>query len=794
MKFSENWLRERVPALPETQRLMQSLTMGGVEVAGAAPAAPEFKGVVAAQLLEAVSPVRQGGEHFLWKVQAGAGPPLTAACRIPGLQPGMLAACALPGAVLPGGRRPGPAETGDGRAQALLCSGQDLGFEGAGEDILTLPEDSAPGTNLRLLLDLDDTVVELDLTPNRGDCLSMRGLAREIAAVESILAQEPEIVPAAVSCEAQLGVRLRAGAACPLYCGRVIEDIVPGMMAPAAVRERLRRAGIRSISAAVDIANYVMLELGQPLHAFDLDTLTGAIEVRLGRCGESLELIDGSTVELSQEDLIIADRRGPVALAGVMGGAASAVGSATRRLFLESAWFSPGAVGGRARKHRLSSEAARRFERGTDPQLPPVALERASALLLECMGGKAGPVTRIELRRHLPRSPVLRLRRKRIERVLGIHLPDDAVEGMLRRLGMELEGIRYGWRVRPPGSRSDICIEADLLEEIARLHGYDQLPVSRPCAPCVFSAPSAKRAGASALRRCLAARGYQEAISYSFVEPKLQALLDPERVPVPIENPISAEMSVLRTSLWPGLVQAMLHNQRRQAEQVRLFEIGGCFLPADVHRPPSEETMLAVLASGPRLPAGWSHGGEMIDFFDLRGDLDAILALSEAGDWVVEAASHPALHPGQSARLCRAGQLAGYLGMIHPALAMQLETGPETVLLEVRMEALCGGRVPHYQKLAHQPVLKRDLAVVVKEEVPAAALMAVIRAAAGEHLESLVLFDLYRGDAVAAGHKNLAFHLLFRHSERAFSEAEANAILVAVTACLAERCGAYLRT
>ncbi len=792
MKFSENWLRERVPELPGTPRLTERLTLGGIEVAGTAPAAPAFAGIVAAEVVEALSPAPKDGPA-LWRVQAGAGQPLVAAGRVPGLQPGAFAACALPGALLPDGRRVTPDETGSEQAVALLCSGQELGLEEE-DGLLHLPENCAPGDDLRTLLDLDDTVVELDLTPNRGDCLSMRGLAREIAALEGLSVREPEIAPVPPRCEEMLPVRLQASAACPLYAGRAIVDICPGVSAPAHIRERLRRAGIRSISAPVDIGNYVMLELGQPVHIFDLDTLNGGIRVRLGRAGETLALIDGSTAELSQEDLVIADRRGAIALAGIMGGAASAVTSATRRLFLESAWFSPMAVGGRARKHRLSSEAARRFERGVDPELPDLAMERMTELLLSCVGGQAGPITRAEVRRRLPKTPVIRLRRRRIEEVLGMPVADDAVEEMLRRLGMGLESTRYGWRVRPPGSRSDLCIEEDLLEELARLYGYDQLPVSRPSALCTFSFRSAKRAAPAEFRRCLAARGYREAISYSLADPKLQALLDPVHEPVPLENPISAEMSVLRTSLWPGLVQAMLHNQRHQEERVRLFEIGCCFLSGGEGGAPREESMLAVLASGPRLPRNWNNNKKNIDFFDLHGDIQAILELSGGGDWVVEAASHPALHPGQSARLCREDQLAGYLGMVHPALAAKLEMTQPTGLLEVQMESLSSLGTPQHREIVRQPALKRDLAVVVREDLPGAALMAEIRQAAGDCLESLLLFDIYRGEGVPAEHKSLAFHMLFRHPERAFGEAEASAILVGITSRLAECCGAHVRT
>ena len=785
-----NWLREWVPELPDTAHLASRLTMGGIEVAGTAPAAPAFKGIVAAKIIE---PLPSQGGPPLWRVQVSEGEPLVAAGQVYGLQAGSWAACALPGAVLPGEGHLFEDGTGSKQAGALLCSAQDLGLAEGEEDALPLPQGCMPGADIRTLLDLDDTVVELDLTPNRGDCLGMRGLAREVAALENLAFREPEIVPVPAQCEEIFPVRLQAPGACPLYLGRVISDIRPGAATPAYIRERLRRAGIRSISAAVDIGNYVMLELGQPVHIFDLDTLSKGIRVRFGHPGETLALLDGSTAKLSAEDLVIADRRDPVALAGVMGGAASAVSPATCRLFLEVAWFNPIAIGGRARQHRLSSEAARRYERGVDLGLADLAVERLTTLLLSCMGGQAGPIVRAEARRRLPKNPVLRLRRRRIEEVLGMCLADDAVENMLQRLGMAVEKVRYGWRVSPPGSRSDLCIEEDLLEELARLHGYDRLPISRPSAPCVFRAKG--RAVASQLRRCLVARGYREAVSYSLAEPKLQSLMDlGQAPPVHLENPISAEMSVLRTSLLPGLVQALQRNRRYQQERVRLFEIGTCFLSGEEGSPPVEKSMLAMLASGLRLPLSWNNKEENIDFFDLRGDLEVILDVSGSGDWLLEPASHPALHPGQGARLCQAGRILGYLGMIHPALAARLEIPLMTGLLEVEMSALVSPQTSQYQRLVRQPALKRDLAVVVQQDQAVDSLMAEIRSAAGSCLESLVLFDLYRGEGVPAGHKSLAFRMLFRHPERAFGEEEASAILEAITSGLAEHCGAQLRT
>ncbi len=809
MKFSELWLREWVELPLDGEALCAQLSMGGLEVERREAALAPLSGVTVARV-EELRPHPDAQRLQLCRIAAGGRESGEVVCGAPDVQAGVLYPFAELGAQLPGGvirKRKIRGQVSHG----MLCSAADLGLEEKSAGLLALPPDLEPGTPLAPLLGADDHCISLDLTPNRGDCLSLRGIAREVAALNGLsFTDRVPLQEHPCATERSLPVRVEAGHECPRYLGRVISGLGGGQT-PLWLSERLRRAGLRSLSPIVDIGNYVMLELGQPLHAFDLAALQGGIVVRRARADETLALLDGSEIRCAQEELLITDQRGPVALAGVMGGRDSGVREPTRDIFLEAAFFTPAAVLNCARRHRLHSEAARRFERGVDPELPRLALERATTLLIECLGGEAGPVTVAETEAELPKPPEILLRRERIRSLLGVPIPDPEVERSLGLLGVLLQPDEQGWRAVPPSHRSDLQLEVDLLEELIRLYGYEKLPESRPVRSSTFPVLPRQTLPADALRRHLAALGYRESISYSLVDEQLALRIEPRHPPVLLENPIAENMGALRTSLWPGLLQVMRHNRRRQYQGMRLFEIGVCFVEKNgvLH----EEKRLGMLIYGLRHEENWLYGEEKTDFYDLSGALQSLLA-SGGRQWRLEAggeAAHPALHPGQNAALFYADEPhpIGVLGMIHPALAAELEVEAELGLLEVRLAPLCRLPAREFRAPVRQPALRRDLAMVVDEALPAARLLEALRESAlqalaeacsseriksSEVLESIRLFDVYHGAGVPRGRKSLAFRIGFRHPQRSFSEAEVGAILEKVVEDLGRRFSAELRT
>jgi phenylalanyl-tRNA synthetase beta chain len=588
-------------------------------------------------------------------------------------------------------------------------------------------------------------------------------------------------------------VEVEAPADCPRYAGRVIRDVNAAAPTPMWLQERLRRSGLRSISALVDITNYVMLELGQPMHAFDLERLSARIVVRRAGAGEQLELLDGTTATLDADTLVIADDEGPVALAGVMGGTATAVQDGTRHVFLESAFFAPAVVAGRARRYGKHTDSSHRFERGVDPDLQRRALERATALVLAVVGGEPGPVIEAAAPEHLPRRPPIHLRAARIQRVLGLEVPGDEVEDILRRLGMEVLAEPGGWRVKPPGFRFDVAIEEDLIEELARIAGYDRIPTTLPAGALAPAAAPEGSLGLDAVRGLLVARGYQEAITYSFVDPRLQERVEPGRTAIALENPLSSELSVMRTSLWPGLLAALQHNRNRQQARVRLFEAGLRFSRAE-DGGMAQEPMLAGLVAGTRMPEQWGAPAAPVDFFDLKGDLEALLRLLGLHDAArFEPARHPALHPGQCAELRWAGEGWGLLGALHPALAGALDLDGPVLLFELRQALLARARVPAFAPLSRYPAIRRDVAVVLDESVTAQTVSDVIGQAASDVLKDLQLFDVYRGERVDSGKKSLAVALYLQAASRTLTDSEVDAVVGDVVAALESRLGARLR-
>lgn len=791
MKFSEQWLRSWANPAADRDALVAKLSMVGLEVDSVTPVAGAFHGVVVGEILSAeqhpdadklrVCQVSNGSETF------------QVVCGAPNARPGIKVPFAMIGAELGDDFKIKKAKLRGVESFGMLCSASELKISDDHSGLMELAADAPVGTDIREYLGLDDVVIEIGLTPNRGDCLSLAGLAREVGAVYGCEVQPVTIQPVAPAHDETRPVELLAPQACPRYLGRVIRNVDLSRPTPLWMVERLRRSDIRSIDPAVDVTNYVMLELGQPMHAFDLNEIRGGIRVRMAEQGEKLVLLDGQEVTLSADTLVIADHERPLAIAGVMGGEHSGVSAQTRDLFLESAYFDPIALAGKARNYGLHTDASHRFERGVDFELARQAMERATALLLEIVGGEAGPIVEAVSQADLPTREAVTLRSERITQMLGLELEADLVERLLGALGLGVTARGEGvWEVTVPSHRFDISLEVDLIEELGRLYGYDRLPVRYPQARLAPQARAEARAELPALRRLLVARGYQEAITYSFIDPKLFAQFNPDATPLLLANPISADMAAMRASLWPGLVKAVLHNLNRQQTRVRLFESGLRF----VGQLPElkQEAMLAGVITGNRLPESWSHGRESVDFYDLKGDVEALLgAAGNAGAFCFVPAEHPALHPGQCARIEREGRTVGYLGAIHPQLAGELGIEQPLFLFELLLAELDEGRLPSFRELSRFPEVRRDLALVVDRDTPAEDILGCIREKAGDYLTDLKLFDVYQGKGIDPARKSLAVGLTWQHPSRTLNDDEVSAAIQTILTSLGDRFNATLR-
>lgn len=790
MKFSEQWLREWVDPDVSTGTLAEQLTMAGLEVDAVEPAAPPFDGVVVGEVL-AVEAHPDADKLRVCRVGVDRDEPLEIVCGAPNVHQGMRAPTAVVGANLPGGLRIKKSKLRGVASFGMLCSAKELGLGEGTEGLMALPADAPVGTPLRDYLGLDDQSIELGLTPNRGDCLSILGIAREVGVLNRLAVAAPGGAAVPAASDDTFPVTLDSPADCPRYVGRVVRGIDNRAATPMWMQERLRRCGLRSLGPVVDVTNYVLLELGQPMHAFDLARLDSGITVRRARAGEALTLLDGQELELDPEALVIADGTGAQALAGVMGGAATAVEAGTRDIFFESAFFDPGAIAGRARRYGLHTDSSHRFERGVSPELQREAVERATALLIGIAGGEAGPVTEVCEAAHLPRREAIALRSARVGRVLGKAIPDAEVAEVLERLGMAVEADGEGWRVTPPAFRFDLTIEEDLLEEVGRIHGYQNLPSTLPEVRLDGVAVPEEEVGLARLRQPLLERGYHEAITYTFVDPALQARLDPEATVLELANPIASDMSAMRTTLWPGLVQALRHNLNRQQERVRLFETGLVF-SGEAGLP--QEGALGGAVCGDLLPEQWSGTARPVDFYDVKGDVEAVIAATgDPAAFAFTAASHPVLHPGQGARIERDGRPVGWLGKVHPGLAGELDIPEATYLFQLALDALRKGCTPRFAELSRFPAIRRDLAVVVDSDLPAARVVATARAAAPETLRDLELFDVYQGKGVEAGRKSVAMRLTLQEKSRTLTDDEVDAAVAAVVAALGEQLGAELR-
>ncbi|WP_067982141.1 phenylalanine--tRNA ligase subunit beta [Neptuniibacter pectenicola] len=797
MKFSEKWLRELVNPAIDTQGLVDQVTMAGLEVDEVDAAAKEFSGVVVGEILTAeqhpnadklqVCTVSSGSEEF------------QVVCGAPNARAGLKTAFATVGAVLP---------TPDGKtfkikkaklrqveSFGMLCAEDELGISDGHDGIMELPADAPVGTCIREYLNLDDAIIDVDLTPNRGDCLSITGLAREVGVLNKAPVTFIDAPDVAATIDDQFTVELKDSADCPRYVGRVIRNINPQAETPLWMKQKLERSGVRSIDPVVDVTNFILLELGQPMHAFDLDKLKGGIVVRRAEQGEKLVLLDGQEVELNADTLTISDAQGPVAMAGIMGGEPTSVSTDTQNIFLESAFFNPISIAGRARSYGLHTDSSHRFERGVDWQLQTKAINRATALLLEIVGGEAGPVVETVDQDALPSERHVVLRQSKVNSMLAFAMPPAEIEEILTRLGLGVEktSTEGEWNVSVPSYRFDIAIEVDLIEELARVYGYNNLPVRTPMASMPIKPQDETLVTLHNVRRALTALGYQEAITYSFIEAGLQKKFDDRYDAIALANPISAEMAVMRTSIWPGLVKAVQHNQNRQQSRVRMFESGQRFLPTDGDEI-IQENVVAGVITGPRDPEGWNAGKDAVDFFDIKGDLESLLSLGGAADeFSFVADRHVALHPGQTARIERNGEAVGFVGALHPNLIKDLGLNSTVYLFEINQAALCQGKLPRYEEISKFPESRRDLALIVDESVAFESIRQITEKQAGEFIKEVTLFDVYQGQGIETGRKSLAVGLTWQHPSRTLNDEEINSAIDAVVSALASKLSATLR-
>ncbi|MGP0173297.1 phenylalanine--tRNA ligase subunit beta [Pseudomonas sp. NCHU5208] len=791
MKFSEQWLRGWVNPDVSREDLVARLSMVGLEVDAVQPVAGAFSGVVVGEIVSAeqhpdadklrVCQVSNGAETF------------QVVCGAPNARAGIKIPFAMIGAELPGDFKIKKAKLRGVESQGMLCSASELQISEDNSGLMELAADASVGQDIRAYLNLDDVSIEIGLTPNRGDCLSLAGLAREVGAMYGA-AVSPVVIDAVAPAHDEVrSVEVLAPKACPRYLGRVVRNVDLSRPTPLWMVERLRRSDIRSIDAAVDITNYVMLELGQPMHAFDLAEINGGIRVRMAEEGEKLVLLDGQEVSLRADTLVIADHGRALAIAGVMGGEHSGVSDKTRDLFLESAFFDTIAVAGKARSYGLHTDSSHRFERGVDSQLARQAMERATALLLEIAGGEAGPIIEAISEADLPKVAPITLRAERISQMLGMDMDGAEVERLLTSLGLGVSAQAAGqWLVSVPSHRFDISLEVDLIEELGRLYGYNRLPVRYPQARLAPQARAEARAELPALRRLLVARGYQEAITYSFIDPKLFELFAPGVEPLQLANPISADMAAMRSSLWSGLVKALQHNLNRQQSRVRLFESGLRFVGQLGEL--KQEAMLAGVITGSRLPEGWANSREGVDFYDLKADVEALLGYAGAADaFSFVPGEHAVLHPGQTARIEREGHLVGFMGALHPELAKTLGLDQPVFLFELLLAEVATGRLPAFRELSRFPEVRRDLALLVDREQPAEAVLAAIREAAGEWLTDLKLFDVYQGKGIDPLRKSLAVGLTWQHPSRTLNDDEVSATTQDILTSLEQRFNATLR-
>jgi phenylalanyl-tRNA synthetase beta chain len=791
MKFSENWLRELVEIAVGRDELAHRLTMAGLEVEDVEVLGAALDGVCVGEIVTAEKHP-DADKLRVCQVNIGQAEMLQIVCGAPNARVGLKAPLATIGTRV-GSITIKAAKLRGVESQGMLCSGRELGFDSDADGLFELPADAPVGAALATYLGLPDASIEIGLTPNRSDCLGVHGIAREVAAELAVNARIPAIPAQSASIDETVEVQLAAPGDCPRYCGRLIRGLDARASSPPWLKERLRRSGIRPISAVVDVTAYVMIETGQPMHAFDAATLQAPVVVRRAGKGEKLKLLDERTVELDETFLVIGDAGKAVALAGIMGGHETRVTDATTDVFLEAAHFAPSCISGRARRLGMHTDASHRFERGVDPNLPRQAIERATALLLEIAGGSAGPLTEAVLPDHLPVRAAVNLRRSRLQRILGVEVADAAVIRILESLGMQVVSNGEGWTAVPPSARFDIAIEEDLIEEVARIHGYDNIPVQAPRGEISPAPVPEDRIAMRSLREQLAARGYFEAITYAFVAADLLKTWALDDAAIELANPLSAELAVMRTSLLPGLIAALNGNRKRQQSRVRLFESGRSYHQGE--NAPIEIERLSGVAIGDAFTEQWGESSRLIDFFDIKGDVESLIRLAGVGvaEFRFEAGGPDWLHPGRAATILRGEERVGYVGALNPRLQKALDLDADAYVFELDVTVLTRRNVPLAGKLSRFPSVRRDIAIVLADEVPYAEVESTVRLAVGERLVDLVLFDRYTGPHLGNGVKSLAMGLILQDRSRTLTDQDADQCVDLAVSALATGYNAKLR-
>ena len=802
MKFSESWLREWVNPAISSDELAHQITMAGLEVDAVDPVAGEFTGVLIGEVVEC-GPHPDADKLQVTKINLGPdfndGELVDIVCGAKNCRLGLKVAVATVGAVLPGNFKIKKAKLRGVPSHGMLCSESEIGLAESADGIMELAQDAPLGTCVREYLDLDDVTIDVDLTANRGDCLGLKGLAREVGVLNSLSVTEPVITPVTPTIDDTRDITISAGQACPRYLGRVIKNINVNAQTPLWMVEKLRRCGTRSIDPVVDVTNYVLLEQGHPMHAFDLAKLDAGINVRYANEGEKLVLLDENEVTLTPETLVIASDNAEtgqaLAMAGIFGGLHSGVQADTKDIFLESAFFAPLAILGKARKYGLHTDSSHRYERGIDPQLQRDAMERATQLLLEIVGGEAGPVVEAVHQEHLPQAKTVTLRREKLDGRIGHHINDDNVNEILTRLGFEVSFIENTWTVTVPAYRFDISIEVDLIEEVARIFGYNNIPNVSPKATLAMREQKEAILPLTQMRQTLVNRGFQEAITYSFVDPKIQRLIHPEQAVMTLPHPISSEMSEMRVSLWTGLLQSVVYNQNRQQTRVRLFETGLRFIPDEsAENGVRQEALLSGVISGARQDEHWSMEKAAADFYDIKADVEALLSLTaNAASFEFSSAEISALHPGQTAAIHNNGRLVGYLGSLHPELERKLGLNGRTLIFELLLSEISTRKLPEASDISRFPSNRRDIAVVVEEQVDAKKVLQLIEKVGGNFLIDLNLFDVYQGNGIEPGFKSLAIAMTLQDQEKTLEEKDITDVVNRVVDTLKDELNASLR-
>ncbi|MGL1956740.1 MAG: phenylalanine--tRNA ligase subunit beta [Colwellia sp.] len=811
MKFSESWLREWVNPTLSSDELAHQITMAGLEVDGVDPVAGEFTGVIIGEVVECgphpdadklqVTKISLG-DYFSDKVEQGE--LVDIVCGAKNCRKGLKVAVATVGALLPGNFKIKKAKLRGVPSFGMLCSESEIGLSDSSDGIMELASDAPVGTCLREYLDLNDVTIDVDLTANRGDCLGLKGLAREVGVLNSLAVTEPKIQAVTPTIDDVRSISLSAAQACPRYLGRVIKGIDLNAQTPLWMIEKLRRCGTRAIDPVVDVTNYVLLELGHPMHAFDLAKIDGGIDVRFAQKGEKLVLLDENEVTLSEETLVIADAPSHgnskvLAMAGIFGGLHSGVTSASKDIFLESAFFAPLAILGKARQYGLHTDASHRYERGIDPMLQREAMERATELLLLIVGGQAGPIVEAKSEADIPQTKSVTLRREKLDGRIGHFINDDTVTEILTRLEFNVsssgEGADKIWQVIVPAYRFDIKIEVDLIEEVARIFGYNNIPNIAPKAILKMREQKEAKLSVNKLKQVLVNRDYQEAITYSFVDPKVQSLIHPEQEVMILPHPISSEMSVMRLSLWTGLLQSVVYNQNRQQARVRLFETGLRFVPDEsAENGVRQQNMIAGVIGGQRVDEHWSMEKATTDFYDIKGDVEALLSLTgEAQRYEFSTTQIDALHPGQTAKITRNGNLVGYIGALHPELERKLGLNGRTLIFELLLSEVLDQKIPQTRDISRFPANRRDLAVVVEENIDAKKVLQLVEKVGGNYLIDLNLFDVYQGNGIEAGFKSLAIALILQDNEKTLEEKDITDVIDRVVETLQTELNASLR-